>query len=148
MRPSTLHIPTEPNRVKIYGVTEKSTRNGWQGTVLLWVWSVHESKSHTKWATPRAPLPDSHGLGEIRSTVCHVITRCPGAGRGPPLPHAYRGLTLTAASACPPAYPGAPPPELCQAIRVPCRGTSSLSRSARVVDSPWSPGPLRAVLAS
>jgi hypothetical protein len=60
--------PTDPDRVKIYGVTEKGTRNGWQGTVSLWAWPVHESESHTKWATPRAPLPDSHGLGEISST--------------------------------------------------------------------------------
>ncbi len=84
MRPSTLHIPTDPNRGIIYRVTGKGTGNGWQGTGLLWAWSVHRSDAHTKWATARAPLPDSHGLGEIRSPVCHVIHGRLGAGRGLP----------------------------------------------------------------
>ena len=89
MRPSTLHIPTDPNRIKIYGLTEKGTRNGWQGRRLLCKWSVHGSKSHTKWATSRAPLADKSGLGEIHSTFYHVITRQLGGGEAfsrPPLP--------------------------------------------------------------
>jgi hypothetical protein len=75
MRPSTLHIPTDPNRVKVYGVTEKGTGNGWQGTSLLCKWPVHRPESHTKWATSRAPLTDKSGLGEIHLTCYHVIDR-------------------------------------------------------------------------
>jgi hypothetical protein len=80
MRPSTLHIPTDPSRVGIYGVTEKGTGNGWQGRGLLGRWSVHRSNSHTKWATSRAPLTDKSGLGEIHLTFYHVIDRQFGRG--------------------------------------------------------------------
>jgi hypothetical protein len=93
MRPSTLHIPTDPNRVENYGVTEKSTRNGWQGKGLLCKWSVHGSKSHTKWATSRAPLTDKSGLGEIHFTSYHVINRQLGKGGPPPTPSAYHWVT-------------------------------------------------------
>jgi hypothetical protein len=33
------------------------------------MWSVHGSKSHTRWATSRAPLTDKSGLGEISFDV-------------------------------------------------------------------------------
>ena len=62
-----LYIPTDPKRIKMYGVTENGTGNGRQGTTLLCRWPVRGSKSHTKWATARAPLTDQSGLGEISS---------------------------------------------------------------------------------
>ena len=108
MRPSTLHIPTDPNRVKVYGVTENGTRNAWQGRSLLCKWSVHGSESHTKWATSRAPLTDKSGLGEIHLTFYHVIGRQLGRVRPSSDPLCLPRVTQAA-----PSLDGPPPQVHC-----------------------------------